>query len=272
VQITQKAVRRARALVFLALLCSADIGGGRCAAQRLSSNSFPAVPFSPLPTPTPVPLEPSSVDKFVDWVSVMPATQVAEATREIARAAGNVAVINAVAGKLSLHRPLAYGRQIIYLSILGETRNDLTVAPLRNYVYSPDCQVFEQLPGGPLATGKSNLTIFDACGGLKSWAISMVAHVNTQVAQAVVLQAIGGHPSRMVRLSAMNSFLYANGDSADAVQRALLAARPNEAKLVGLPRLAPQFSLRDFDARVARYYQEHPEDRPGPVAQKGAHQ
>ena len=202
----------------------------------------------------------------------MPATQVAEATREIARVAGNAAVINAVLGKLSLHRPLAYGRQMIYLSILGETRNDLTVAPLRNYVYSPDCQVFEQLPGGPLATGKSNLTIFDACGGLKSWAISMVAHVNTQVAQAVVLQAIGGHPSRMVRLSAMNSFLYANGDSADAVQRALLAARPNEAKLVGLPRLAPQFSLRDFDARVARYYQEHPEDRPGPVAQKGAHQ
>jgi hypothetical protein len=266
-----KAQRAPQFGLTLTLMCVWCIGvtGCRHAPERPTSNSSPTIQFVPLPTPTPVALDAKNVDKFVDWVSTMPATQRPNVRREIAQVAGNAAVIDAVVSKLSLRGPLDFGRQLIYLSVLGETRNEAAVAPLRNYVYSPDCQVNEQLPAAQTETQSLNLTSFDACASLKAWAVGMVANINTPAARTVTLQAIGDHPSRVVRLSAINAFLYANGDSAGAAEQARRAARPNEAKLVGLPRLAPDFSLREFDARVARYYQEHPEDRPGPVQQGG---
>jgi hypothetical protein len=99
----------------------------------------------------------------------------------------------------------------------------------------------------------------------------MIAYLNSPAAKLVVLKAIGGHPSRTVRLSAMNAYLYNNGDSAEAIATARHYAKPQEAIFVGLPRLSPETNRKDFAEHLARFYTEHPEElppQPKRVAQK----
>jgi hypothetical protein len=90
----------------------------------------------------------------------------------------------------------------------------------------------------------------------------MIAYINSPAAKLVVLKTISDHASRSVRLSAMNAYLYNNGDSAEAIATARQHAKPEEAKFAGLPRLAPDTDRKDFAARLARFYTEHPEERP----------
>jgi hypothetical protein len=89
----------------------------------------------------------------------------------------------------------------------------------------------------------------------------MIAYINSAAAQVVVLKTIGDHASRTVRMSAMNAYLYNNGDSAEAIAAARQRAKPDEVKFVGLPRLSSDTDPKDFAARLARFYTEHPEER-----------
>jgi hypothetical protein len=225
----------------------------------------PVIQYTPLPTQAPVQLETTTIEKFVDWVSTMPSSQVPDVKEQIAKVASDSVLIDAIAGKLSFDAPGSYGRQLIYLSILGEMRNTRALGPLQAYLNSGDCPVFEERSAVLPVSGSGNTTYFDSCAGLKSTAVNMIAYINTTLARNIVLQAVRSHPSRAVRLSAMNSYLYNNNDSAEALELVKQYARGNEVRFVGLPRLAPQHSLKDFNERVARFYEKYPEERPQPV-------
>lgn len=213
------------------------------------------------PKQTPVHLEVSTIEKFVDWVSSMPVSQVPDVKKQIALVASDTTLVDAIAGKLSFQTPVSYGRQLIYLSILGEMKNEHALPALSSFVNSKDCLVFEER-GLLKADSSQGTTYFDYCAGLKSAAINMISYINSQSARQIVLRAIHDHPSRAVRVSGMNSFLYNQNDSTAAVELVRRHARANEAKLVGIPRLEPQSNLKEFGDRLARYYAEHPEDAP----------
>ena len=119
-------------------------------------------------------------------------------------------------------------------------------------------------PSGP------KTSMFDGCAGLKARAVSMISHLNSQAATAVVLAAINEHPSRTVRMSAIDAYLYNNGDSPEAIATAKRLARPDEGKFVGLPRLSPDTSRQDFEARLTRFYTEHPEELPPQLVRAAA--
>jgi hypothetical protein len=210
-------------------------------------------------------LEIATIDKFVDWVSTMPSSQIPDVRDQIAKVASNTALVDSVATRLSFKAPGTYGRQLIYLSILGEMKNERALGALQNYMNSPDCLVFEQIPPVKPPAGSNATSFFDACAGLKSAAANMIAYLNTPAARDIVLLAVQNHASKAVRLSAMNAFLYNNNDSTEALALVRRNARKDELKFVGLPRLAPQFSLKAFNQRVAQFYQEHPEEQQQPV-------
>ncbi len=244
-------------LCVLGMLCLA-IG----CTKKEEVGKLPTIPFVPIPKQTPVHLEVSTVEKFVDWVSTMPSSQVGDVKQQIASVKSDPKVVDAVAGKLSFVNLGSYGRQLIYLSILGEMKSERALGPLQDYLNSGECPVFEERAAIRPASGAPKMSLFDACAGLKAAAINMIAYINSPAANAVVLKTIGGHASRTVRLSAMNAYLYNNGDSAEAIAIARQHAKPEEAKFVGIPRLTANMDPKDFAARLARFYTDHPEELP----------
>jgi hypothetical protein len=254
-------------------LCIAVAGFWCLAAGCAKKNQLPTIHFVPLANQTPVPLQVSTVDKFVDWISTMPSSQVGAVKQQIALVKSDPKVVDAVAGKLSFRNLGSYGRQLIYLSILGEMRNERALGPLQDYLNSPECPVFEERAFIRPESAAPKMSIFDACAGLKAAAINMIAYIYSPAATAVVLKTISDHPSRTVRLSAINAYLYNHGDSAQAIATARQYVRAGEEKFVGLPRLTAEMDRKDFAARLARFYREHPEElppRPARVARQRA--
>jgi hypothetical protein len=239
----------------LVLLCLAAGCGKR-------EGTLPTVTFTPLAKQTPVPLGVSTVDQFVEWVATMPASQVGDVQAQIAAVKLDPKLVDAVAAGLSFRNPGSYGRQLIYLSILGEMQNERALGPLQSYLNSRDCLVLEERAAVQPAPNAPRTSMFDGCAGLKARAVSMISHLNSRAATAVVLNAINEHPSRTVRLSAIDAYLYNAGDSPEAIATAKRQAKPDEVKFVGLPRLSPDTNRQDFEARLTRFYTEHPEELP----------
>jgi len=242
-------------VLALVLLCLAA-GCGK------KEGKLPTVTFTPLAKQTPVPLGVSTVGQFVEWVATMPVSQVDDVKAQIAAVRFDPNVVDAVAAGLSFRNPGSYGRQLIYLSILGEMQNERALGPLQSYLNSRDCLVFEERVAVQPGPNAPNTSMFDGCAGLKARAVSMIAHLNSEAATAVVSNAIKEHPSRTVRLAAIDAYLYNNGDTPEAIATAKRWAKPDEVKFVGLPRLASDTNRQDFEARLTRFYTEHPEELP----------
>jgi len=252
------------ATVFLFLLVLLCFGAG-CKRGK-ESGELPNIQVVRLPTQSPVPLQVATVDKFVDWVSTMPSSQIDDVKKQIALVKNDPKIVDAVASRLSFNNLGSYGRQLIYLSILGEMKNERAVGPLQDYLNSHDCPVFEERINlrepAPGASDEPRTSLFDSCAGLKTHAVNMIAYVNSAAAQRAVLNAISEHASRSVRLGAMNAYLYNNGDSEQAIAAVRRRARPEELKFIGLPRLSPETSAKDFADRMERFYTANPDERP----------
>src|SRR5690242_17330183 len=124
-----------RSVSRLALLCALGVLLPAVGCIKQSGN-LPDIKFTPLPTQTPVALDVSSVEKFVDWVATMPSTQVDDVKKQLALVRSDPKVVDAIAGKLSFSNPGSYGRQLIYLSMLGEMKNERALSPLQEYLNS----------------------------------------------------------------------------------------------------------------------------------------
>lgn len=236
-----------------------------------AGNPPPHIHYKPLPHLKPVPLQTGTVDSFVDWVSAIPSSQVQDVKDEIAKSANDPAVIDAVASRLSFKAPISYGRQVILLSILGETKNPRAIAPLGSFLNSSDCLVFEQITAAGLSKNRvvapNSTSYLDSCAALKSSAANMISYINTDAANEIVLATMQTHPSRAVRLSAANAYLYNHNDSTEAMAEAARYVRQSESKLLGMARLDGQSSRQAFDEKVAAFYRDHPEE----VAQVPSH-
>lgn len=232
--------------------------------HRLSNTPQSLEPprFDPslLPSPPPVGLGPDTVEDFVRWIAAVPVSKAQLIRDQIAAVRGDDAVLAALLASL-FQLPVAdFGRHQLLLSILGELRHPKAVEPLVRFVNAPGDRV---VPQPALEQSKGVYTSYlDYSAALQARAVEMLAFVRTPEALTAVLQAASGHSSRAVRLAALDAFIFNHDDSAEATERARTAARPEEAKLVGLPRREREFNAHDFDAKVLAFYQRHPEETP----------
>ncbi len=90
----------------------------------------------------------------------------------------------------------------------------------------------------------------------------MLAAIRSQEALEKVLAIASEHRSRAVRLAALDAYIYNHDDSPEAVGRARAAARPREAKFVGIARLERDSDPRQFEAKVRKFYENYPEECP----------
>jgi hypothetical protein len=144
-------------------------------------------------------------------------------------------MVDGVAGKLSFRNLGSYGRQLIHLSILGEMRNERALPPLQDHLNSHECPVYEERGFIQPESAAPKMSVFDACAGLKAAAINMIAYIYSPAATAMLLKTISDHPSRTVRLSAINAYLYNHGDAAQAIVTVRQYVSAGEEKFVGVP-------------------------------------
>jgi len=208
----------------------------------------------------PVSLDATTLEQFAKWASTASPRQTDDIIRQIELVTDKPAVIDAIASHLSFASTTTVDDQLTYLSILGQLKHDRATIPLEKYVYSLDCLVFEELRDVQgTAINRSMTSMLDVCAMVKAHAVNMIAYIDSATAQQVVLGAIARHPSRFVRISAMNAFLFNSGDSAIALDTVRRYARVDEQIFVGLPRLDSTISLQEFNQKVHQFYIDHPE-------------
>jgi hypothetical protein len=255
-------------LVALALV-AAGVAGYLLGSRRQRSNIVPKTPLTSRPPPfdtamiqraPPAQLDAHSIDAFVRWVAATPVSN-AQAVRDAVAAArtDDEAARALIASFLDL--PVRdIGRHQLLVSIIGEMRRPEFAEPLVRFIELPSDSIVRDVSADLM--GGAYISHLDAAALLKARAVEMLAYLRTAEALQAVLTFASNHDSRAVRLAALDAYTYNHEDSPDAIDRARAAARPDETKLVGLPRLTRDSDPTRFAARIAAFYEQYPEERP----------
>ena len=210
-----------------------------------------------------VALDSQSLDAFVRWVAGTPVSDMQAVRDAVAAARTDDSVARALTHNLFALPVGDLGYHLTLLSIMGEMRRDDFLEPFVKFLELPADRLVNDVCDRP-APG-SNTSYLDAAAVLKARAVEMLGWLRTTKALEAVLKFASEHDTRTVRLAALDTYLYNHEDSSEALERARAAARPEEAKLVGLPRWTRDGDRAQFDSQVAAFYERHPEDRPPPV-------
>jgi hypothetical protein len=230
------------------------------------SSAYPQTSKAPLfesptlPLPPPKALTAETIDEFVQWIAAVPNSETQLIRDAIAKARDDDAVHLALIGRLFSLPVVDFGVHHLLLSVLGELRRADSAEHLIRFVNLPGDQVIPLPPreqGGGLCT-----SYLDYCAGLQARAVEMLAYLGTSLADEAVLQAASAHPSSVVRVAALDAYLFNHQDSSEAAEEARAAARPEEAMFVGLPRRTRDSDPAEFEARVADFYKRYPSEVP----------
>jgi hypothetical protein len=257
-----------RVLRLLALLAvSGALASCASLPPRSADDAPPRFP-GPLPPPrppVPVALTVPTIEAFLVWAQTVPVGQRDVIVQQIAPAAGNDGVVDALTQRLLTFPVMDLGRHLMLLATLGQMRNPRAIDPLIQFVSYPG----PMFPPLPEAAQKEStfVSVLDYRAVLQARAAEMLAYIGGR-GLAATLDIAGTHPTREVRLAAIDAYLFNENDS-EAARAALRRVVPAaDAKLIGLPRRTRGMDGKTFDARVRAFYEQHPEEIP-PVPADG---
>jgi hypothetical protein len=215
------------------------------------------------------PLAPESTDTFLRSATNSTVGQLAGIRSELNRVAKDPVVIDALSSRLLALPVDDVERHLTILSSLGEMRNPRAIVPLKQFIWTKTPVVAQPAPGHDAALGSS---FFNHDGALRARAVEMLAYINTGGADSETLHVAADHPNLEVRMAAMDSYLFNHGDSDQAKAELEKTVRPDEVKLIGLPRLTAGGDPKLFDQQVADFYKRYPDELPpAPTAEGSAH-
>lgn len=265
-----------RSLTLLAVVATGVVayflGSSRRQTSLVSRTPLTLTPpaFDPtMISVPPVTLGAGSIDTFVHWVAATPVAKAGLVKDAVLAARGNDEVVRALTVSLFDLPARDIGRHLMLLAVIGEMRRPEFVEPLVRFIGLAKERVVPERsdePGDGVCT-----SYLDAAAALQSRAVEMLAHLRTAEAFQAVLAFASQHESRAVRLAALDAFAFNNDDSPAAIDRARAAARPSEAKMVGVPRRTRDSDPREFEERVLAFYEQYPEERPPAPETDGGH-
>jgi hypothetical protein len=227
-----------------------------------SADDAPPRFAGPIPQPKPpkpVSLTVQTIDAFLGWAQTVPVSQTHVITQQIAPAAGNDQIVDALAEQLLKFPVTDISRHLILLSTLGEMRNARAIQPLIRFI-SYTGPMFPPLPEA--AQKESTfISVLDYRAVLQARAAEMLAYIGGPGLPAT-LDIASKHPTREVRIAAIDAYLFNNSDSEDAKAALRSVVPPSERALIGLPRRTKNRDQKAFDERVRAFYEQHPEEIP----------
>jgi hypothetical protein len=207
----------------------------------------------------------STVNEFVAWAATVPYERAEEVRREIAEHCDD-AVVEQLGQELLHAHQLDSAHLDIILAILGESRSEAAIEPLRRFVWNTE--LFEKPPDILPIDGEDGVI---ACRlGLSSGdpfrarAVEMLCYVNSTPAHEATLAVIREHPEPAVRHAAIDAFLYNHGDSAEAEDQVRRQVCAEDLDWVGIPRRTAEMDGKEFDEQLAALHAEAEPPPPPP--------
>jgi hypothetical protein len=209
-----------------------------------------------------VELSPSTVSEFVAWAAALPYERVDEIRRQVAENCDDV-VVESLAAKLARAEELDSAHLEIVLAILGESRRESAISPLRRFVWAT--KLFEPEVFGPIDLEEGVIDCklwFDHGTMFRARSAEMLGFINTAVANESILEVVREHPEGQVRHAAIDAFMYNHGDSGEAEEEIRRHLQREDVDWVNLPRRTAEMDGKQFDDRLAAL---HAETEPPPI-------
>lgn len=230
-------------------------------ARGLSNAPPPARRGEQVQSPTlplPPPRDAATTEAFLTWVATRPRDH-AKDVREAIAAIRERSAVAAVLNEQLLRLPCAdVGRHLLLLSTIGELRDPSSLAALERFAWLPDEQIF----AAPPTTERT--CSFTTGGMLQARAAEMLAWILQGRNDESVLRLIRDHPSRAVRIAAIDAYLFQRGDAPEAVEFLRGQVGAADRSMVGLPRFGADADPETFDRLTAEFEAAHPSDAPRP--------
>jgi hypothetical protein len=228
--------------------------------QTIESRSKPPIARSESSVSLP-PLRADTIDEFVAKVGATPRSQISTIQDAIARSKADSDLVVGLTKRLLVTPVTDVNRHLMILSILGELRDPAAIGSLREFIWSDRPLVPPQAVEG--GSGRRT-SYFNHDGALKARAAEMLSFIATREADEATLEIASKHSGAEVRIAAIDAYLFNHSDSAEAKEELLKRVRPEERKLVGLPRFKQNMNRAEFDRRIADFYRLYPEEMPQP--------
>jgi hypothetical protein len=203
-----------------------------------------------------------AVQDFLAWAGASTTAQREEGRREIAAAADNRDIVQALCDEITAARTRDHSRALLGLSVLGEMRSPHALGYLRDFVHLPLPPAGERLIEGedPAQTALATLQA-KAVGGL--------AYMNTAESNREVFWAVGQHASRIVRAEAIRTYLMNHDNSAAARDALRPYVRKGEENFLDRPNRDPGDGASAFNRKLDDYLRAHPDLLP-PQPERGS--
>ena len=191
---------------------------------------------------------------FLAWAGASTQAQHEEARREIAAAADNRDVVQALCDEITAARAKDHSRALLGLSVLGEMRSSHALAYLKNFIHIP------LPPPGKLLEGEDPEQT--ALAILQGKAVSGLAYMNTAESNEEVFWAASKHESRIVRAEAIRTYLANNQNSPEAKTTLRRYVRKGEELFLDRPNRDPGEKAETFNRKLDEYLRAHQELAP----------
>jgi hypothetical protein len=192
-----------------------------------------------------------SVLEFLAWAGASTPSQREAGRREIAAAAENRDIVQALCDEITAARATDHSRALVGLSVLGEMRSPYALGYLRDFIHIPLPPPRRLLEGeDPEQT---------ALAILQGKAASGLAYMNTSESNAEVFWAVSRHESRIVRAEAIRTYLANHQNSAEAKATLRKYVRKGEELFLDRPNRDPGDKAEIFNRKLAEYLHAHPE-------------
>jgi hypothetical protein len=208
-----------------------------------------------------------TVRQFLNWAAAVPNGEVKAIKQRIA-AADDPKLVEALIHEIS-ERPIQdVGLYLLLLSTIGELRDPRTQEALVSLIWEEGPLFDHPEPSGSVRHGdehsRDDRSVLNFEAVVQSRAAEMLSYLGTHAAVRATLDVASKHSSSAVRFAAIDAHLFNHGDSSEAGAELRQLVRPDDVKMVGLPRFSRDMDPTEFDARVAAFYGRYPEELPSP--------
>jgi hypothetical protein len=202
-----------------------------------------------------------AVVEFLAWAGASTPSQRDEGEREIAAAAGNREIVDALCDEITAARTRDHSRALLGLSVLGQMRSPYALDYLKKFIHTPLPPPKKLLEGeDPEQT---------ALAILQGKAVSGLAYMNTKESNAEVFWAVSSHESRIVRAEAIRTYLANHQNSDDAKATLRKYVRKGEELFLDRPNRDPEDTAEIFNRKLERYLRAH-QELAAPVPEHGS--
>jgi hypothetical protein len=212
-------------------------------------------------SPRPVRLSSETVEEFIGWVAATPVGDAQRIRDQVALAAADEGTFDALIKELFKFPVADFGRHLLLLSVIGELKNSRAVEPLLRFIRLP-AESLPLLRKVPEAGKENDVSLLEGSAALQARAVEMLAFLRSPQALEETLRIASEHTSTSVRAAAIDAYLFNHDDSHEATEQIIRIALLKDAHLVGLPRRSRNMDADVFNAKVASYYRNHPQEHP----------